>query len=256
MLNKKQFLQDDVTSEESVETEEESEEVFEIGDKDNESKQLMKVIDAEKDGSNRMLNKKKILHDDVKSHTSEDSVETEKESKEVFKIRVEMVIDFAHKEGSEANDEDRPDIDSLSNINTQKNQRKQVSVEFVSEPAEMKVPTVKSRVTIASNSTHTVRLHNTISVSYHEEGKMKRSKVEKRLRKGYYPGGKNRQINQARRDSLRHEFQKPKEKLTVAQAVSLHDRFVAQKEKTEEKKLLLRKEREERELLYLPSNSQ
>ncbi|GFH47720.1 predicted protein [Chaetoceros tenuissimus] len=129
---------EDLTSEESVETEEESEEVFENGDKHNDSKQLMKVIVAEKDRPNGLSSENQLLHDDAKSHTSVESVETEEKSKEVFEVGFEMEIDFAHKGGNEANNEDSSkisDIDGLSKINTTKNGSiKKVSVEFVTEP--------------------------------------------------------------------------------------------------------------------------
>ena len=152
---------------------------------------------------------------------------------------------------------------------------------FEDQPVKIRISTAKSRASIASNSLHTkctaastsrprsrgrspgavhLRLYD-ISASYQKEGKLKRLEVENRLRKnaaeknGYYPGGRNRQIHIARRNSFRNEFQKPQGKITVAQAVSLYDRLVSLKQKTEEKKLLLRKERQKRELLYLPRKS-
>ncbi|GFH47866.1 predicted protein [Chaetoceros tenuissimus] len=240
----------------SLEVAEESEEV-------KESEQAMAADDNELEQEN-----------DVKSDEPKESLEEGEESEEVKEEESEEVDETANDEGTDiVIDEDEPkqtEVETVSN--------KKVSTKFEDQPTKIRISTAKTRASVASNSMHTkstaasssrprsrgrspgavhLRLYD-VSASYQEEGRMKRLEVENRLRKiaeeknGYYPGGKNRQMHNARRDSFRNEFQKPQGKITVAQAVSLYDRLVSLKQKTEEKKLLLRKERQERELMYIP----
>lgn len=82
------------------------------------------------------------------------------------------------------------------------------------------------------------------------------NKVEKnsnlvRERKGVTRRPKSREVNNANLDKFQREFQRPQRKITIAQSNSLYERLVAHKAKVEQRKLLLRKQREERELAWM-----
>lgn len=96
------------------------------------------------------------------------------------------------------------------------------------------------------------------SYAQQEEGRLRRQEVENKLRRRaderngiYISGSRARLLNIEKRDSFRNEFEKPRDKISIEQAESLYHRLVSLKERTEERKLQLRKEREDRELAWL-----
>ena len=100
-----------------------------------------------------------------------------------------------------------------------------------------------------------------------EEGKTRRNSIEMSLqfraaeRNGKFTTGKTesdhlRMRHEANRENLKEEFVKPEPKITLAQAGLLYERLMLHKNRIEEKRVQMRKDRDAREMEWIVSMSQ